>query len=596
MKKVTENEKLKRDLYLKDLNSGKIQGPLTGNIFHDKVWTLNFSENSYSNFNIYDTLYNTFKEYALKHLNDKAVYVQKTNQKYTYCELLELVNITSNALTEKGVNQSSRVGLFLNSSIEDPIFLLALSKIGALSKWFDAFKDPKEIIESLHESNYDLLVVDEAMLPLEQFVNQNNIPVIVANAEKKYKNDKYIDFASFYQIKTDKIAETVSFNEKRASIIINSSGTTGPSKPITHTDSSINAAAQKVMYTDFPLGNNNVMLKMVPSQIGLGLVTSMYTSLISGTQVAMVSGNSIEEMAMNMIKFVRDFPQYRKENGLPEDAKLNIFTAPIQIRQLMKSEMITDLSFIGSIMVGGSKLEKEELEELEEIGRKKGLTVPICVGYGQNELAGGASYNCNSSNKNGSAGFPAIGVDIIIVDVKTQQIVNINEEGHILERSDSEFLCYDKREEKTNSARITLPDGTTWFQTYDLGYMDKDGFLFITGRIGRSATRFDVKVSLDTIQGKIKTLNMINDCATINPNYGGSFEDIIAYVVLNDDIENIKTLIQSANILSVFEMPTEFIAVKQIPYLSSGKPNYEILKEQYFKNSKARLRIKSEKD
>lgn len=578
---MERNNILERDLYLRKFYLGEIQGPLTGNIYKDKPWLKNCPIRKEANFNIFDTLYNTFRNYALKHLNEIAIFVQKNQKKYTYGDLLELIDRTSSALVEIGINEKSRVGLFLNSSIEDPVFLLALNNIGATSRWFDAFKDPKEILESLNKANYDLLVVDESMLPLEQIVNQKNIPVIVANTERKCNSKSYTDFNTLCQIESKKNIQPIAFDQNRVTVIINSSGTTGPSKPINHTDNSINAAAQKVMYTDYPLGSHNVMMKMVPSQIGLGLVTSMYTGLISGTQVALVSGNSIEEMAMNMISFVRNFPQYIIENNLPKDAKLNIFTSPIQIRQLIKSELITVLSFIGSIMIGGSKVTREELEKLTELGRKKGLAVPICVGYGQNELAGGASYNYNSNNKNGSAGFPSIGTDIIIVNPETLELLNENKEGHILERSNSEFKCYDNMAIPTKMARVFLLDGLEWFKTNDLGYIDEDGFIFVTGRLGRVATRFDSKVDLDTIQEKIKTIPLIKDCAVICPNFGGSNEEIVAFIVTNDNLENIKKILQSSNILSLFEKPNQFINIEKIPYLSSGKPNYEVLKQQY---------------
>lgn len=576
------NNIFERDLYLRKIHTGEIQGPLTGNIFEDKTWVSNFQNIEEANFNIYETLYNTYRNFALRHLDETAVYIQKTSKTYTHRDLLELIDITSAALNEVGIKENSRVGLFLNSSIEDSVFLLALNKIGALSKWFDAFKNPQEIVMSLQESTYDLLIVDEALLPLEKAVNSEGIQVIIANTKEKCDNAKYTDFDSFCQIGIGKSVKAVSFDEKRPTVIINSSGTTGPSKPIIHCDRSINAAAQKIMYTDYPIGRNNVMMKMVPSQIGLGLVTSMYSGLISGTQVAFVSGNSIEEMGMNMISFVKGFPNYRDENYLPKDAKLNIFTAPIQIRVLIKSDLITDLSFIGSIMIGGSKVSKKELNELTEIGREKGLKVPICVGYGQNELAGGASYNYNSKNKNGSAGFPAIGTDIQIVNPSTFSLLRANQEGLILERSNSEFLYYDKMEKRTKEARVKMPDGLDWFNTYDLGYMDQEGFIFITGRLGRTATRFDSKVSLDTVEEKIKELSFVEDCAAICPTFGGSMEEIISFIVASENNEEkIASMIQSANILSLFEMPNRFIVLEQLPHLSSGKPNYELLKKQY---------------
>ena len=340
-----------------------------------------------------------------------------------------------------------------------------------------------------------------------------------------------------------------------------------------------------MLHTDYLLGAGNILVKMVPSLIGLGLITSLYTGLISGTEVVLISTEKdIAGLAQKLVAFVKGFGDYKAKFDLRHDSQINIFTAPAVIRAFIPSPEVTDLSFIGSMLAGGSKMEKEELDALEKVAIQKGCTVPICNGYGQNEMAGAVTLNTVHHNKNGSAGFPTFATEIIVVDPETKNILPPNETGLVLENSNSCFLRYENMTEKTEAAFITLPDGSRWFNSCDLGYFDDDGFLYITGRTTRVVIRFDVKVSLDEVERKLQSLPFIHDCAVISSKHDGPEEQITAFLVAPNVIEtDIQSKIENANILSGFEIPAEIYIVDKLPYKTSGKIDYERLKEQYLR-------------
>ncbi|GAB4199778.1 MAG: AMP-dependent synthetase/ligase [Sandaracinaceae bacterium] len=87
--------------------------------------------------------------------------------------------------------------------------------------------------------------------------------------------------------------------------------------------------------------------------------------------------------------------------------------------------------------------------------------------YGQSEDCGPTSFNLARRTKLGSVGIPLPGVDVRIAD-----------DGEIMVRGKNVFLGYFKDEEATK-ATLTA-DG--WLHTGDLGRIDEDGFLWITGR------------------------------------------------------------------------------------------------------------------
>ena len=251
-----------------------------------------------------------------------------------------------------------------------------------------------------------------------------------------------------------------------------------------------------------------------------------------------------------------------------------------------------DMSFFESILAAGSKMSEKELVELTEIGRQKGCSVKICNGYGQNELAGAAALNENCANEFGSAGRPAYNTIIRVVDSDTLECKAPGEKGLIIEQSDSMFTEYDGMPEETREAFITLPDGSVWFNTHDIGYISESGFVYITGRTTRVAVRFDFKLPVDDIEAKVRENPVVRNAALIVTDFSGSFEKIAAFVTLEDlhgeseSEEQVLETVNAGNLLNWNEKIDEVVIVDTIPMMASGKPDYAFRKEYYEHNRK----------
>lgn len=138
----------------------------------------------------------------------------------------------------------------------------------------------------------------------------------------------------------------------------------------------------------------------------------------------------------------------------------------IDIRRKVFKQILDNLGGnIRFVISGASAIDKNVAKGFYDFG------ILAVQGYGLTETSPVLSAENEKCIKFGSVGLPLPEVEI--------KIDNPNEEGigEIIAKGPNIMLGYYEMEEETNNV---LKDG--WFYTGDLGYIDKDGFLFITGR------------------------------------------------------------------------------------------------------------------
>ena len=104
------------------------------------------------------------------------------------------------------------------------------------------------------------------------------------------------------------------------------------------------------------------------------------------------------------------------------------------------------------------------------------LNIPMFQGYGLSETSPIISSNAPLNHKLGSSGFLVKNIEIKICDEKGKE-VPLGKQGEIVVKGENVMVGYWKNEKAT---RESIKDG--WFYTGDLGYLDKDNFLYVLGR------------------------------------------------------------------------------------------------------------------
>ncbi|MCI8481925.1 MAG: long-chain fatty acid--CoA ligase [Clostridia bacterium] len=143
-----------------------------------------------------------------------------------------------------------------------------------------------------------------------------------------------------------------------------------------------------------------------------------------------------------------------------------LLTCGIDVRRKFFKTVINELGgHLRLVIYGAAPMDKSTIKGLKNIG------IELLNGYGLTEASPIVSAENDKYQKPGSVAFALPNVEIKIDKPNEQGI------GEIIVKGPNIMLGYYNNEEATNEV---LVDG--WFHTGDLGYYDKDGYLFITGR------------------------------------------------------------------------------------------------------------------
>jgi len=124
-----------------------------------------------------------------------------------------------------------------------------------------------------------------------------------------------------------------------------------------------------------------------------------------------------------------------------------------------------------SFFIGGGALLDIELQRFFYA-----IGIPMFQGYGLSEAAPVISSNCPKRHKLGSSGILADNLELKICDEEGMELP-VGEKGEIVVKGENVMKGYWRNDDATKD---TIKNG--WLFTGDLGYMDKDGFLYVLGR------------------------------------------------------------------------------------------------------------------
>ncbi len=227
-----------------------------------------------------------------------------------------------------------------------------------------------------------------------------------------------------------------------------------------------------------------------------------------------------------------------------------------------------DLPTLKYFTQAGGKLSEEFIKHFNEYAIENNKK--FFVMYGQTEATARITYVPPEklSNKIGSIGISIPGGELKIMN-DAQEIFAPNETGEIVYKGDNVMLGY--AETAADLSKGDELNGVLF--TGDLGYKDKDGFFYVTGRMKRFIKIFGLRINLDEVQKMIENHFKISAACT------GKDELLKILVHSDDHLTEVKV---KEEVMKMYKLNFKSLVVKstnQIPTNSNGKYDYNRINE-----------------
>ena len=338
-------------------------------------------------------------------------------------------------------------------------------------------------------------------------------------------------------------------------LLMQTSGTTALPKIVPNSQQQLCMRA-KLICTAFSLNATERSLHIVPFYHAMGILGTFLSPLLAGGTV-ICPDNFVASDFLPLLKKYR-LTHYSAGPALHQGI----------LREIKKArpEELKDhtLRFIRSTSASLPAIIHQELESV--------LGVPVIESYGMSEAG---LLTVNLPPKRGSVGISVVDSLAVIDENGNRQ--KPREKGEIVIQGESVFSGYENAPAETRTAFID-----SWFKTGDIGYLDDEGYLYLTGRKSELINKGGEKISPAEIDNALMTHPSVKSAMTFRVNDAGLDEDIAAMVVLeNPDTSEEELRTYLIDRLIQFKVPKRIYFVDEIPRGSTGKPLRYVGTERY---------------
>ena len=602
LSRLSEYENKQRNLYLRQLANGELQGPPVGYPTIDKPWLKYYSEAAISSDLPKMTTYNYIKSKNSGNLDKVAI--EYFGNQLTYHQLIKKIDECAAALTSLGIKKGDIVTICMPTTPEMVYMFYALSKLGAVSNMIDPRKSQKEIEEYASEVNSKIFLgIDVAQAkyiglkentsvetiilttPFESF-KQPIKSILKLKSKKILSKEGVLSWNQFIALGKNIVVNEVPYEENRMVTIVHTGGTTGKAKGVKLSNDNINIGAYQCEISGLDFKDKGTWLDIMPPFIVYGVGNGLHLPLSMGMKVILMP-------AFDPTKY-DDIILKHKPNYMAG--------VPSHYGYLLKSKKLknADLSFIKTPIVGGDKMDYSLEEQVNSFLQEHNCQTKIIKGYGMSEVDAAVSVCINGDiNRLKSVGIPLTHSIIGIFDPETNEELLYNEHGEIRITGPNVMLGYYENSSEENKILHKDENGTRWIHSGDSGYYDEDSYLYVDGRYKELIIRPDgFKVYPIEIEEKILMHPAVLECKVVGcRDYIESQGELPkAFIILKPEyrdkaeeiIEQIKIICHKN--LSEYSLPYDYAIMDKFPTTSIGKINTIALKEEA--EVKAKQKIK----
>lgn len=558
----------------------------------DKPWLKYYSEEAINaplpECTIYEYLYENNKDYP------SDIAINYLGRKISYKELFENIEKTAAAFLKAGVKEKEIVTVALPSIPEALYCVYALNKIGAVANMIHPLAGKEETLFYFNEVQSRIAVIfDGACSAIKDDIGESSVEkVIVASPADSlpmalklaYKlkvrapaldGKVFQSWKSFVREGKGTPVQAVKKDCREMAVISHTGGTTGEPKGVMCSDYNINALIWQVDQA-LPHGRQERMLVVLPPFINYSLVNGVFEPLSMGHTVILLP----KYEPLQFVNYVRKYhPNHM--NSIPA-----FFEALLRIKDAEKA----DYSCLKHIYYGGEAMSEETETAVNELLCSHGAQYPVGKGLGMSEMVSSASLTLPQCNIPGSAGVPFPRMECIIWDSDAKQEQHCGKLGEICFAGPTMMLGYYNNQCATDEIIQEHPNGKRWLHTGDLGYINEDGVIFVTGRIKRilitkGQDGQPTKMFPDRIEKSIYSYPAVALCCVVGVPDRVRINYPKAYVVLKS-AEGDSARIREAILqicrenLPAYMVPDEIEFRTDLPRTARGKIDYRELERE----------------
>ena len=460
----------------------------------------------------------------------------------TYEKLRREIDEFGTGLYDLGL-KNKRVAIISKNRYEWILSYLSILLGGMIAVPLDKDFTEIEIENSLKKSKAECIIYDQKYDEMIKNIENRG----TTNLSTKICMDNIDNVSSVLDVKENgkKILEgghteylNAKIDEKGMSIIVFTSGTTSNSKAVMLSQYGIACNICDMKKVE-PLYPDDVNMALLPYHHTFGATGQLIFLGSGGTTVycdgLRYLGQNLKEYKVSFFvgvpklieaiygKLQEEIKRQHKETAVKIGKVISkiLLKFKIDIRRKLFKKIIDQLGGLKFVVNGAAALNKDVMKGFNEFG------IFVIQGYGLTECSPVLSAENYKYQRYGSIGFPMLSVKI--------DIANKNEDGigEIRAKGPNIMLGYLDNQEATDEV---IRDG--WFYTGDLGYIDKDGYIFISGRKKNMIVlQNGKKVFPEEMEDLINSIDLVDECFV----YGMPKEnDVMLSVKIKYDENKVK--------------------------------------------------------
>jgi acyl-CoA synthetase (AMP-forming)/AMP-acid ligase II/acyl carrier protein len=461
----------------------------------------------------------------------------------TYSRLYRLVDDVVKTLNAMGVGRNDRVAIVLPNGPEMAAAFLAVAA-GATSAPLNPTYREKEFDFYLSDLCLKALIIHSGInSPARSVAKARAIPILELSPVGK---------EGIFTLGTAESSVPACkgwAGPEDVALVLHTSGTTSRPKMVPLTQRNLSASAYHIAAT-LGLTEKDRCLNVMPLFHIHGLTGAVLSSLAAGGSVVCTPGFDVSQFF-----------------SWSEEFRPTWYTAVPTMHQALLSlassnHAIVPHSSLRFIRSSSAPLVPKLMEQLEQV-----FGVPVIESYGMTEAAHQITSNPLPPRKRkpGSVGVAA-GPEVAVMGEESN-LLPLGNKGEIVIRGANVTRGY----ESNPTANSNPTHG--WFRTGDQGYLDADGYLFITGRLKEIINRGGEKVSPREIDEALLDHPAVCEAVAFSVAHGSLGEDIAAAVVVLDKERVTEPMIREHLFgrLADFKIPSQILIVDEIPKGATGK-------------------------